>query len=836
MADVPSSAYERLVLGHPVATLVLTLIVTSGFAWHTQDFQLDVSQESLVLEGDDALQYYESIQGRYGSDDVVIVTYTPDGDLFSQRSLEQIAALKGELLEMERVESVLSILDVPLLRSPPVTLEDVQGGLRTLSDKDVDVTLAAKELRESILYKELLVGSDKNTTALQISFERDALYTSLREARNLLRSKQLDGNLTREEMRELTSLTEEFRSHTRSLGSLLDEDIAHIRNLIGRYEEHAEIHLAGGPMIVSDMISYVRHDLRVFGLAALAILTLLLAAIFRQPRWVLLPLATALATGIVTIGFVSLAGWLVTVVSSNFLPLVLIFTLSLSIHLIVHYRELQVANPDAEQLFLVRQTLRAKALPCLYTVMTTVVAFGSLVVSGIRPVIDFGWIMVLGLSIGFVLNFVIFPSVLMLLSPPLQQSEPRLTAIITGFCANVIYNHGSAVLLTTFVVTGVCGWGVSTLSVENSFINYFKESTEIYQGMLLADQKLGGTTPLDVIVDAPAEWLAAMEPQDGDEEWDLDYGIGGEPGFSATSYWFNTLRFEQIQALHEYLDSIDASGKVISLATTLQVLEQLNEGEQFDDFDLAVLYKKIPPDLKATMISPYLSEDGHQLRLAVRIEDSDPTLVRNQMLADIREHLVGELGYNDEDVQLTGMMVLYNNMLQSLFRSQILTLGTVMAVIAVAFGLLFRSVPVALVAITPNIIAAVFVLGIMGLLGIPLDIMTITIAAITVGIAVDDTIHYLHRFRLELEVDGDYAAAVKRSHASIGSAMYYTSSCVTIGFSIFALSDFIPTIYFGILTALAMVAALAADLIILPLLLERFRPFRTGVSARADAG
>ena len=835
MAETASNAYERVVLDHPLVALALSVLAVAGFAWHAQDFQLDVSQESLVLEGDEALRYYESIQGRYGSDDVVIVTYTPEGDLFAAPTLARLAALQGELLAMERVESVLSILDVPLLRSPPVSLTDVQGGLRTLSDPDTDVALAARELRESILYKDLLVGSDQNTTALQISFVRDARYTSLREARNRLRSKQLDGDLTAEETQELARLTEAFRAHTRSLGALLDEDIAHIRSVIRRYEDHAELHLAGGPMIVSDMIAYVRHDLRVFGLAVVGIVALLLAAIFRQPRWVALPLAIAVAAGVMTIGFVSAAGWLVTVVSSNFVPLVLIFTLSLSVHLIVHYRELQSKHPDAAQRFLVRRTLRAKAVPCLYTVLTTIVAFGSLVVSGIRPVIDFGWIMVVGLVIGFLLNFVLFPACLMLLPPRPPPSEPRLTGLVTGFCARVIDDHGSAVLAVTGIVMVVCGWGVTTLSVENSFINYFKESTEIYQGMWLADQKLGGTTPLDVVVDAPAEWLEEPEPEEWeeeDEDWLLDYDIGGDPGFTGTSYWFNTYRFEQIEALHAYVDSIEATGKVISLATTLRVLEQLNEGEPFDDFDLAVLYKKIPADLKASMISPYLSEDGNQIRLAVRVEDSDPKLARARMLADIRTHLVEELGYEDEQVHLSGMMVLYNNMLQSLFRSQILTLGAVMAVVAATFALLFRSVRVAAVAIVPNVIAATLVLGIMGLLGVPLDIMTITIAAIVVGIAVDDTIHYLHRFRLELEQDGDYVAAVARSHASIGSAMYYTSSCVTIGFSIFVLSDFIPTIYFGILTALAMVAALAADLIVLPLLLERFKPFERRAASR----
>lgn len=822
------NAYERAVLEHPITTLVMTLITTAGFAWFAQDFQLDVSQESLMLEGDEALRYYESIQGRYGADDSVIVTYTPNGDLFAEHTLAQIAALERELLQMQRVESVLSILNVPLLKSPPVSLEEIQRRIRTLADEDTDVALAAAELRGSVLYKNLLVGSDDNTTALQITFERDERYQSLRNARNTLRSRQLDETLSEEEARELTRLTDAFRSHTRSQGSLLDADIAHIRTVLDKYRDHAEIHLAGGPMIVSDMISYVRHDLRVFGLAVIAILTLLLAVIFRQPRWVLLPLITALATSIVTIGFIGAAGWLVTVVSSNFLPLVLIFTLSLSIHLIVHYRELERAHADETplQIELVRDTLRAKAIPCLYTVLTTMVAFGSLVVSGIRPVIDFGWIMVVGLFVAFVLNFVLFPASLMLLSPGKPPPEARFTSSVTGFFANAIHRHSKAILVTTSIITLVCLWGMSQLSVENSFINYFKQSTEIYQGMLLADQRLGGTTPLDVIVDAPAAWLAEMEEQgEDDEEWDLDYDIGGDAGITGTSYWFNSFRFEKIRTLHDYLDSVHGSGKVISLATTLEILEQLNGGKQFDDFLLSVLYKKIPLEIKDAMISPYLSEDGQQLRISLRIHDSDPTLVRNTMLADIRDHLVNELGYREEDVHLTGMMVLYNNMLQSLFRSQILTLGAVLGVIALMFGVLFRSLPIALVAIIPNIIAAIFVLGLMGLIGIPLDIMTITIAAITVGIAVDNTIHYLHRFRVELAIDGDYAASVHRSHASIGSAMFYTSSSITIGFSIFVLSDFIPTIHFGILTALAMVAALLADLVILPLLLERLRPF-----------
>ncbi len=838
-----SLAYERIVLARPGLTLALTAAVTAVFGWYCQDFQLDVSADSLVLEEDEELRYYRSVIARYGSDDFLIVTYTPnntpDNDLFAPETLRDIAELQDELLSLDRVRKVVSILNVPLLQSPPVTLSELQEHVRTLEDEDTEVELAARELRGSILYKNLLIGNDANTTALQISFERDVRYLELMDARNALRSKRIDVELSTQEADELERLSREFRRHSKSLGGQQDADIARIREILASHADHAELHLGGVPMIVTDMISFVRHDLRVFGVAVIMILTGMLAVIFRQARWVMLPLVTALATCIITVGFLGMAGWLVTVVSSNFLALLLIFTLSLSIHLIVHYRELQLAHPEYDQLELVLKTVRAKTAPCFYTVLTTVVAFGSLVVSGIRPVIDFGWIMVIGLSIAFVLNFVLFPASLMLLEPGNVREERDFTGRITEFFADLIERFGGGILVVTLVVAILSLWGMSTLTVENSFINYFREDTEIFQGMLLIDQKLGGTTPLDLVIDAPAEFfeeteLADVGDEEEDDEWDLDYDTGADAGITATSYWFNRFRFDQIKEVHEALDGYDATGKVISLTTTMEVLKQLNEGKPIEDFFLSVLYKKVPDDVREVMLSPYLSEDGQQIRFSMRIHDSDSDLVRNQLISDIRTHIVEELGYKDEQVHLTGMMVLYNNMLQSLFRSQILTLGAVFAAITVMFGLLFRSARIAIVAIIPNLIAAVFVLGLMGWLDIPLDIMTITIAAITVGIAVDNTIHYVHRFNHELQSDGDYRAAVHRSHASIGRAMYYTSMSITIGFSIFTFSSFIPTIYFGLLTAIAMIAALAADMIVLPLMLEKFEPFTLRKQAAPD--
>jgi len=817
--------HEKYLLAKPLLSLFFIFLLTAISAWYVQDFKLDISADSLVLENDKDLQYYRSINARYGSDDYLIITYTPKIDLFDRQVLDDIALLKSSLAGVGRVESVISILDAPLIASPAITLRELQQHTRLLGDADTDLGLARKELRESPLYRNRLVGEDGKTTALQVNFKRDQTYIDLRDQRDALREKQLGTELTLTELMELEALSREFKRYSSALVAQEALDIATIRQILDKHRDMAEIHLGGVPMIVTDMMDFVSHDLRVFSLAVIGILVGILAIIFGRLRWVVLPLFIASIASVMTVGLLGFFEWRITVVSSNFLALLLIFALSLSIHLIVRYRELQVLKPQADQLTLVKETVRSKAIPCLYTVVTTMVAFGSLVVSGIRPVIDFGWIMVIGLILAFILTFTLFPVILMLMKPGHLSQSRDLTGVITGFFADLNVRFGSTILIFTLVVMILAGIGISRLSVENRFIDYFKESTEIFQGMSLIDQKLGGTTPLNVIVDAPADFF--VEEDNGFEilEEDEDFKLDGEAGFSANSYWFNSYQLDTINAIHEYLEALPETGKVLSLATSLGVLEQLNEGEVMDDFFMSILYKRLPEEIKNAMISPYLSEDGHQLRFSVRVFESDVGLKRQALLEKIQTDLTQQLGLAEEQVHLTGMLVLFNNMLQSLYRSQILTLGVVFLAIFLMFTLLFRSLKLALIAIVPNLVAGVSVLGLMGGVGIPLDMMTITITAISVGIAVDNTIHYMHRFRDELWKDWDYPAALRRSHGSIGRAMYYTTITITIGFSILALSDFVPTVYFGVLTAFAMLTALLADLTVLPILLGKLKPY-----------
>lgn len=818
-----SATYSKLVLDNPWATLAVVLAVVAFFSFFVPRFGLDASADSLVLENDVGLRYYRGIRARYGSDDYLIVTYSPDRDLFSEATLEDLALLRDRLADVDGVASVTSILDVPLLRSPPRSMTEVAAEPLTLESSRVDRGLAYQELLTSPLYRNRLIGAEGRTTALRVDMQEDETYQMLLEERERLRELMLTRTLSLEEEAGLEQVSESFREYSSQQLVEQEHRIAAVRAVMSLHADAAELHLGGVPMIVADSIAYIRRDMAVFGSAVMTFLVVILGVAFRKPRWVLLPMLTCIATGLTMIGLLGLLQWRVTVVSSNFISLLLILTLSLTLHLIVRYRELHCLHPDADSRTLVEGTVRSKFVPCLYTALTTMIAFGSLVVSDIRPVIDFGWMMVIGLFVAFFMAFSLFPAALVLLLPGEPISRRDLTARVTSFCAGLVQNHGRGVILSFSLLAVIGAVGMMRLTVENRFIDYYRESTEIFRGMQLIDQELGGTTPLEVVVDAPAaepDAGAAGEDFDLPEEFQEDLG---EPGITARSYWLNSLRMPNVYRIHDYLDALPETGKVVSVATAMRILGDVDERLARDDFLLSVVYQRLATEERKALFDPYMSTDGDQLRFAIRVFESDPGLRRTELIEKISGDLNEKFGLAPAQVGLTGMMVLYNNMLLSLYRSQILTLSAVFLAIMLTFLALFRSLRIAVLGTVSNALAAIYVLGLMGWLGIPLDLMTITIAAITVGIGVDDTIHYIHRFREEIAIDGDYQAAVARSHGSIGRAMYYTTVTIVLGFSILVLSNFVPTTYFGILTGMAMLAALAADLTLLPVLLVIFR-------------
>lgn len=850
------AVYRRVVLNHPWLWMLLIVAMSVFSLYHARDFRLDASADSLILENDEALAFYREVAQRYGGSEFLIVTYEPsERALFSRPVLDDLATLQQELAVLPRVESVYSMLDVPLLYSPKEPLGELAKGYRTLRDADAPLELAAQELSgRNPLYRDLLVNRDGSMTALLITFERDDRFYTLLQRRDDLRERVEQGQASSAEKRELRDAERAYSDYSAGQQERNAAEIAHIRSIMDGHRDRASLFLGGAAMIASDAVSYVRNDLEFFSLGVGAFLILALLLIFRRARWVVLPLSCCALTVLWTLGWLGFADWKVTVISSNFVSLLLIITMSMAIHLTVRYRELQLEHPAATQRELVQATLGFMARPIIYTALTTIVAFISLVVSGIRPVIDFGWIMTFGLCFALFLCLVFYPSLLALL-PKDQPREMRdVTRRATLAVADFNASHHLAVVLVAVLLGVGAVWGTTKLTVENRFIDYFKEHTEIYQGMVAIDRHLGGTTPLDIVIDAPRSHtdrtppLAEDDPfadpfssagnnafaQHDDEFGDDPFGDPFADPFDAAdednsadalenAYWYTPQRLDQLLAIQHYLESLPETGKVLSLASVYEVATDLNNAP-LSYFDLMMLARFVPETLRTQLVKPYLSEDGNQVRISIRVVDSDRNLNRNDLLAKIHHDLTHDFDLEPEQVTLTGAMVLYNNMLQSLFQSQIATLGFVFLSIMAMFLVLFRSLALSVIAMLPNLLSAAFILGLMGWIGLPLDIMTITIAAITIGIAVDASIHYIHRFRVEFPRDHDYVATMKRCHGSIGTAVYYTSMIIVAGFLILVASNFKPTVYFGALTSLAMVVALTANLTVMPSMLVWLKP------------
>ena len=697
-----------------------------------------------------------------------------------------------------------------------------------LEKTGVDRGKAKDELLNSPVYRELIISVDGQTTALILGLVANPRHQDLLSARNELRVKRRNTGLSVEQTQDLEQISTEYDEVNEALNDRRHRDIALIRDIIKPYRPHGELYLGGVPMITDDMVTFIRKDLIVFGGGVLVFLIIVLTLIFRELRWVVLPLLSCFYAGLIMVGVLGLIGWKVTVISSNFLALMLIITISMNIHLIVRYRQLNRDRPGDHQLALVRATTHKMVRPCLYTALTTIMGFSSLVVSEIKPVIDFGWMMSAGLGVTFITTFVLFPTLLMTMGKSTTERPADSDRfLLPSYLARLTETQGNKILILALVLIVISAAGISRLRVENSFINYFSDDTEIYQGLKLIDEKLGGTTPLEVLVKLEDEFEDFLDPEDLAEmtekeiQMELEYA---EEIANSPQYWFTPDKIQRIKEVHDYLDGLPAIGKVLSLASPVRVAEDYG-GEELDGFQLALLYTQLPSEIRASLIDPYVSIDDDEARILARVLDSKPDLRRKELLETVRRDLVEKLGFEESDVTVSGLLVLYNNMLQSLFQSQIKTIGVVMLGIAIMFLVLFRSVTLSVIGILPNLLGAAVVLGVMGWAEIPMDMMTITIAAITIGIAVDNGIHYIYRFREEYALNQSYVETLHVCHSNIGKAVFYTTMTIIFGFSILVLSNFIPTIYFGVLTAAAMFIALLAALTVLPKLILLWKPF-----------
>ena len=815
-----SSIYKKIVTDYSKITLIFLIILIFFSLYQSKNFNLDASSDALLLEGDPDLKYLREVNQTYGSKDFLVLTYTPVSSFIEKETILNLQLLKSKIEKLTWVDSVITIIDVPLLKSTDEGLMQRLKNYKTLAYPEIDRKRGFDEIINSPIYKNYVVSEDGKTSGIVVYLKKDERLAEYIKVKEKYFNQDIESGLSKEEKLNYKKFLKEYEEYKNLYNIRNHQNIAEIRDVISKYGENAKIHLGGIPMIADDMMSYIKSDIIVFGIGVFIFIVLTLWFIFRNLKWVVMPLLGCATSVIIMIGLLGLIGWKVTVISSNFIALMLILNMAMNIHITVRFLQLKKEFPHLTKDEAVFQASKKMMLPILYTVLTTICAFLSLVFSGIKPIIDFGWMMTLGLIVSFFVTFLLLPSLINLLSSDSEIGiKDTEKSLITSALGSFTKKNKNLIFGTSFLIIIFSIVGILKLEVENSFINYFDKETEIYKGMKKIDDQLGGTTPLNIILNFPVKKIDNQE-EDEFDEWEEENNSDEDKA----KYWFTRDKMDKIIKVHDYLDSLPEIGKVLSFGSILRVAEDLNN-KQLQSLEIAVLYSKIPSTIKNEIVLPYISVEKDQARISVRIKDSLENLRRNDLINKINYDLNTKLGLEKSEYKLAGVLILFNNLLQSLFKSQILTLGIVMLGIFAMFFVLFRNITLSFIGVVPNFMAAFFILGIIGLLGIPLDMMTITIAAITIGIAVDNSIHYIYRFKEEFTKINNYNKTLDRCHSTVGVAILNTSITVVFGFSILVLSNFIPTIYFGVFTGIAMMLAMISVLTLLPKLILVLKPF-----------
>lgn len=817
--------YDTLILKYPLFFLLISSIFVAYLSYNSKNMQIDASAQTLLLDDDEDLKFYRETYKKYENSNFLLVTYSPKKDLLNDETLEDIKNISEDFLKVNGVQKVDSILTVPLLQSPIRPISDLIAGVDSLSTKEFDKNLVKDEFLNSPLYKNALVSADFKTTALILHLKNDDKYFEFIKKRESFLELKKQRELTTQEKFEFNKIDLEFKKYREEIRVFDAKNIEDVRAVIKRYENRANIFLGGVNMIASDAISFIKNDLVIYGVSLIFIFIFVLWYIFGNFRWVFLTLFICFISILSTAGILGIFNWEVTVISSNFVALQLIITMSMVVHLIERYKELYFKYRFSSQYKLVINTVLSKIVPSIFAIVTTVVGFSSLVLSNIEPVINLGLMMSVGILVSLFLTFIYFPAILILFKKQIEIKKDKKFSFIEKL-PNIILNYKKTIVLTVLIVVVFSTFGSMKIFVENSFINYFKSSTHIYKGMKVIDESLGGTTPLDVIIKFKEDKTEIEVKSDENSVFD-DFEAEFVINKDDKQYWFTQDKMQIITKVHNYLETIPQIGNVQSLATLLKIGKTLNNGKDLDSITLALIYNQLPVEYKQLILSPYINIEANEARVTTRIIDSDKNLRRDELIKRINDDLQTIITREDVTFRLTNLMVLYNNMLQSLFDSQISTAGTSIFFLAIMFFILFKNYKLVFIALITNLIPISLVFGIMGWLSIPLDIMTITIAAIALGIAVDDTIHFIHRFEFEHKKNhGNYELVLYKAINSVGHPMYHTTIIVVIGFSILMLSNLVPTIYFGLLTAVVMISVLVSNLILLPRLLVILKPYK----------
>ena len=807
-------------LERPKLILITLILIFSFSVYNAKNFQLDASADSLLLENDPDLNYLRSVNERYSSEEFFVITYSPKKKI-NEESLKELKKFVDEINNIKWVSKTISVLNAPLFESSDQPLIEKIKNIQYIVTPGIEINRALNELKNSPVYKRLIINDDATTFGIVVYIKDNKKYLSALKNNKDFLDKQQNNKLSDKDLNDFETHKEILEKLKKEHNKNLELYNIEIRYHISKYKNIADINLSGIPMIADDLISFVKKDITVFGSGVFIFILITLWFIFRDIRWVIFPLLSCFLSIAIMVGMLGYLNWKVTVISSNFISLMLILTMEINIHYVERYKQLQAEFPKKKENYLTYLTTTKIFTPILYAVLTTVLAFLSFIFCDIKPVIDFGWMMTLGLFISLFVSMILLPYLIIKFKPKAMPIHESKDSKIAEVFASIALNHRFLVMAFSTIVLILSIYGMTRLKVENSFINYFDKKTEIYQGMKLIDEKLGGTTPLEII-------LKFKDSDKKSNKNDDDFFQGSDSNEYKDSYWFTNFRVNNIVNVHKYLESLPEIGKVLSFYSVLQLGEKINDNKKLGPLEMAILYSKLPDDIKKTIVTPYVSIENNEARISLRIIDSNPNLNRKELLIKIQKDLEEKLKLKKDEFKITGVLVIFNNLLQSLFDSQIKTLGITFAGIFILLLILFKSLSWSIVAAIPNFTAALFILGSLGLFNVPLDMMTITIASITVGIAIDNSIHYIYRFREEFKINKNYKKTIEICHRSVGKAIVNASLTIVFGFSILILSNFIPSIYFGIFTGLAMLTAMTLVLTLMPQLIAIIKPFKNG--------
>ncbi|GJM11682.1 MAG: hypothetical protein DHS20C12_00850 [Pseudohongiella sp.] len=777
---------------HIVAVFAALTLILAYFA---RDFEVDASAETLLVKNNPLYIQSKAVNQKFSPDEFLLIGFQPsDGDIFSAASLETIEKVAQEALQLERVTAVNSLISVPLFSLADGFSADIDADAYTWNTQKYDAETLRNAFTDHPIYTDLLVNEALTATAIQIVFEANRELEELNAEILALEQKSLTDQLSESETGKIEELRLDAGTIEAELNAIRSEEIATIYDIVDQHKHQGSFYLGGGYVLAEHLVNIIQNDLFVFGSAIGAIICALLLLLFRDLRWVFIPIICCLVSVVFTTGMFGLLGLKTTVISSNFIALQLILTLALVIHLIVQYQVLAQNDDGKSHRQLLSQTIRRKIRPCAYAGLTTSVGFGSLLFSGIQPVVSFGWMMIVAMITSILVSLILFPCILSLGDNILAHKKHELSSNLLLRVQGICSSYPRVIMSISVVIVGISILGILRLDVENSFLGYFKDSTQVSRELTFIDQELGGSTPLDIVYDS------------GRNTENADLVVIAE-------------EIQTLQMIQESVELSEAVGKTLSIFNFTELAQELNNGEPLTEYELNSIYTILDVEIREKLIESYIDEESGDLRVSIRIKDSTPGLDRKAFMLALGDTM-NELGIDENQYTLSNLFVLYQDILQRLYTSQITTLGLVYVALALVLLAIFRSFSVAVVALIPNIIATLFILGVMGLLSIPLDLMTITIAAIAMGIAVDDTIHFVHHYR-EKQLEA-VDSPMQDTFSTVGYALLYTSLVIALGFSVLGFSDFVPSMLFGLLTALAMSIALITDLTLLPVLLNRF--------------